>query len=194
MLCEYGCNQEAKYTLSNGAKCCSVHRNKCSEIRRKNSESLKKAYKDDKGLSNHKFFSLEARNRMGAVNKGKNKYNCEHIKRKSETTRKNFSEGKWIGSFTGKHHTPETLEKLRYAALKIIEEQCLNGLPFTPSIGKNETECLNELEKISLNKCNRKEDFKKVYFILTKIIKDDGGEGCLAIMLLNYLFIVITNP
>jgi len=31
---------------------------------------------------------------------------------------------------------------------------------------------LNELLKISLDKCNRKEDFKKVYFILTKIIKD----------------------
>ena len=117
MLCEYGCNQNAQYTLKNGKYCCSSHYTQCPELRRKNSENLKKAYKEDRGTINHKIFSIESRQRMGSSNRGKNKYNCEHIMRKSETTRKNFSDGKWIGSFTGKNHTPETLEKLRNAAI-----------------------------------------------------------------------------
>jgi very-short-patch-repair endonuclease len=155
MLCEYGCNQEAQFQLKNKKWCCSISNNKCPEIRRKNSENLKKAYKEDKGLSNHKTFSNEARLRMGSSNRGKNKNNCEHIMRKSKTAQKNYSDGKWIASFTGKKHKPETLEKIRNAALKIIEDQCLNGLPIYPTIGKNEWQCLDEIEKIINEKIER---------------------------------------
>ena len=40
MLCEYGCNQKAKFKI--GKKwCCSLSINSCPEIRRKNSQSIK---------------------------------------------------------------------------------------------------------------------------------------------------------
>lgn len=43
-LCNYGCNNEAKYVLRNGKNCCSDSPNKCSENRRKNSEGIKQAH------------------------------------------------------------------------------------------------------------------------------------------------------
>ena len=46
MKCEYGCNQEAQYQLKNGKQCCSKKSNSCSEVRRKNAEGLKLAYKE----------------------------------------------------------------------------------------------------------------------------------------------------
>lgn len=44
MLCEYGCNIEAKYSLKNGKKCCSETYQKCPALRRKNSLGLKIAH------------------------------------------------------------------------------------------------------------------------------------------------------
>lgn len=48
MLCEYGCGSEAKYTMSNGKKCCSTHYNSCDAVRNKNSDGLKKAHTEGK--------------------------------------------------------------------------------------------------------------------------------------------------
>lgn len=45
MLCKYGCGQEARFQLKNGAWCCSEHYNKCSEKRKKNSDGIKRAHK-----------------------------------------------------------------------------------------------------------------------------------------------------
>ena len=39
MICEYGCGQEAKFLMSSGKWCCSVHFNKCPAIRKRNSEA-----------------------------------------------------------------------------------------------------------------------------------------------------------
>ena len=47
MVCEYGCNQEAKFQLKNGKWCCSITHHQCSEIKRKNSKGLKKSYQKD---------------------------------------------------------------------------------------------------------------------------------------------------
>lgn len=41
-LCEYGCGQEAKYTLKNGKQCCSAHANSCPTIKAKLKASLNK--------------------------------------------------------------------------------------------------------------------------------------------------------
>lgn len=47
MLCEYGCGQEAKFVVGSKRKnCCSESISSCPELRRKNSEGLKKAYSD----------------------------------------------------------------------------------------------------------------------------------------------------
>lgn len=44
--CEYGCGQEAKYTLKNGMKICSSRHTQCPELKQRNSNGLKRAYKD----------------------------------------------------------------------------------------------------------------------------------------------------
>jgi hypothetical protein len=50
MLCDYGCGQEARYTIGNGKLCCSKHYNSCPELRRKNSNSVKKSREKEKEL------------------------------------------------------------------------------------------------------------------------------------------------
>lgn len=44
--CEYGCGNEAKYILKNGKYCCQPYASKCPSVRKKNSEGLKKAYRE----------------------------------------------------------------------------------------------------------------------------------------------------
>lgn len=41
ILCEYGCNQEAKYQFKNGKWCCSKNPNSCPEVNKKRGNSLK---------------------------------------------------------------------------------------------------------------------------------------------------------
>lgn len=45
-LCEYGCGQVAKYLNGSKRKMCSEYSNSCPEVKKRNSESLAKAYKD----------------------------------------------------------------------------------------------------------------------------------------------------
>lgn len=54
ILCSYGCNKEAKFFIGKNKKpCCSKSYNSCEFLRKKNSEILKKAYKEGKRNSNH---------------------------------------------------------------------------------------------------------------------------------------------
>ena len=55
-LCEYGCGAPAKYILKNNKKCCSSHSTKCPAIRKKNSESKIKSYKN--GISSYNYSDL----------------------------------------------------------------------------------------------------------------------------------------
>ena len=48
MKCEYGCGNDAKFQMTNGKWCCCNHWNKCSAIRKRNSDSVKQAHKDGK--------------------------------------------------------------------------------------------------------------------------------------------------
>lgn len=58
MLCEYGCNQEAKFRV--GLKnCCSKSNNSCTAQKTKNSEGLKKSYQEGRKKVNN--FGDEAR-------------------------------------------------------------------------------------------------------------------------------------
>lgn len=45
-LCDYGCGQEARYTLGNGKWCCEPHYSKCQKMKSKNSEGTKKAHSE----------------------------------------------------------------------------------------------------------------------------------------------------
>lgn len=44
MLCEYGCNQEAKFQLKNGRMCCSEYYQSCPELKKKFSKHSEKRY------------------------------------------------------------------------------------------------------------------------------------------------------
>ena len=46
--CSYGCGNDAKYKLSNGKFCCSLHYSSCPKIKEKNSIGSKLAYKNGK--------------------------------------------------------------------------------------------------------------------------------------------------
>lgn len=70
MLCSYGCNQEAKYTLKNGKYCCSSYYTKCPTIVEKNRNGLKKAY-SEKRRDTPANFSKEVKFKMGKTNRGK---------------------------------------------------------------------------------------------------------------------------
>lgn len=76
--CVYGCGKEAKYTLKNGNKCCSKSWCKCPELKRKNSEGLKKAYENKIRLPlTHDNY----RDKL-AWNKGKTTFDDNRIKSK----------------------------------------------------------------------------------------------------------------
>jgi len=78
MLCEYGCNQEAKYQLKNGKWCCSEHTSQCPAIKEKNSTGLKQAH--EKGVLSTKHFDIEGRRNWS---KNKNCFNDNRIKAKT---------------------------------------------------------------------------------------------------------------
>jgi len=48
MKCEYGCGDEAQYTLSNGKQCCSTSFQSCPALRQKNSIGLRIAHQNGK--------------------------------------------------------------------------------------------------------------------------------------------------
>jgi hypothetical protein len=58
MECQYGCGKEAKFQLKNGKWCCEARSQKCSEVRRKNSESSKSSH--NSGVRNYSH--LKGRN------------------------------------------------------------------------------------------------------------------------------------
>jgi len=46
--CDYGCGDNATFTLKNGKRCCSYSQNKCKAVREKNSYGLKNAYNENR--------------------------------------------------------------------------------------------------------------------------------------------------
>jgi len=50
-LCSYGCGKVAQYKYKNGKLCCSISKNKCSSMRRKNSDGINKNGIWNKGLT-----------------------------------------------------------------------------------------------------------------------------------------------
>jgi hypothetical protein len=51
MLCNYGCNQEAKFQLKNKKWCCSPKSNSCPKLREKNSAGVEQSHKDGRGYT-----------------------------------------------------------------------------------------------------------------------------------------------
>lgn len=106
-LCYYGCGNKGIYKLKNGKKCCSKFFNSCPELKRKNSEGVKKSYKF--GTNNNNHIQLGKMN--GWDKFSKDKINKIHFK-SGNTLSKNIKNGLTIPAFFGKHHTNETKEKI----------------------------------------------------------------------------------
>lgn len=145
-LCQYGCEQQALFTLKNGKYCCSSSYNKCPAVRIKNASGVKKSYLN--GRITSKDYPPEARYKMGSSGRGKTKFNCEHIKRNIDTYKKHLKEGKFIPVFLNRKHSRESIRKIREAAIDIVEKQCLNGAPIFPRVGKNEDSCFQILSEL----------------------------------------------
>lgn len=67
MLCDYGCDKEAKYKLKSGKWCCEKFWQRCSSIRKKNSE----AKLGENSAWFGKFHSNETKKKISEGNKGK---------------------------------------------------------------------------------------------------------------------------
>lgn len=106
-LCDYGCGQKANYILSNGKLCCSVSYNKCPEIRRKNSEGLKRRYKEQPQSWNRSKANLSALKKGSEANQRKARENAKFEFRKSNTL------------------TSEYLRKMLVEAFE-VEQKCSN--------------------------------------------------------------------
>lgn len=100
MICDYGCGNGSLFVLKNGKKCCSENWNKCPEMKRKKSESLKKAY--ETGAK-----QIAKTYGMTPWNKGQTKETNDQVLQQSIKIK-----GRRLGSFVS--HSEET--KLRIAS------------------------------------------------------------------------------
>lgn len=85
--------------------------------------------------------------------KGLTKKNDKRLKRRSDVVRELHIQKK-CGMY-GKKHTKETRKKQRLAKIRYVKSQCRNGLPISPTIGKNETKILDEIERVKKIKLTR---------------------------------------
>lgn len=111
-ICYY-CGQKAEYQLANGRWCCQIKSSKCPAIREKNSSGLKKAYqtgvRDAKEIYQNK--SQQSKKNM-AWTKGKNKYNCNILKRRGQKLHQRYQRGELTPSQLGRKHTPQQIDKI----------------------------------------------------------------------------------
>jgi len=70
MLCEYGCNNKAKYTISNGKKCCSKSYQQCPAIKAKNKNGVQQAHSKGKYDDVYSNLPQETKDKM-AWSRGK---------------------------------------------------------------------------------------------------------------------------
>jgi hypothetical protein len=76
--------------------------------------------------------------------KGKNKYNCESLKKSCETKRKQIEEGTYVKAFLGKTHTEAAKEKMRKSTLNYLKEcKDFSG----PRYNKKSIEYINSLNE-----------------------------------------------
>lgn len=114
MLCDFGCGREATHQLKNGKWCCETSYNKCPEMRKKNSAGLKRARSSD-----NKYLTAKGHT---AWNKGLTKDTDERVRKFGATRHNHYQLGLITNGWVGKHHSDETREKIRIAALKAHAE------------------------------------------------------------------------
>jgi len=119
MMCENGCGQEAKFQLKNGKWICSKSSNSCPINKKKNSNGMKKVWKDPS-----KSMSTKQLDNKRGWSKGLTVKTDKRVEKLVETRKRKIKSGELIPAFLGKKHTKETKEKLSQAACK---NNCNNG-------------------------------------------------------------------
>lgn len=90
------------YVGKNKTPCCCDSKNKCPEIRKRNSEGLRKAHSNKKNWFNPDYTGWS---------KGLTKETSESVRKISKTLKKHLEDGTVIPSFTGRKHSEETHRK-----------------------------------------------------------------------------------
>lgn len=109
--CAY-CGNVAYYQLHSGKWCCQPAYQKCPALIKKNKAGLAIAYQNGLEERKQKSFTAESRFRQGSGNRGQTKENNSRIKAWSEKLHQRYENKELIGSFTGKKHKPETIDKI----------------------------------------------------------------------------------
>ena len=104
-LCAYGCRQEAKFQLKNGKWCCSKHSSSCPELRKVNSDRIKKAHAEGRCISS----CFDGRR---GWNKGLTKDTDERVRKTGETLSRKIADGIIKPYQLGKPLTEEIKAKL----------------------------------------------------------------------------------
>ena len=81
-LCDFGCNQVAKFKLKNGKLCCSQSPNSCKAIKKRNSDSISIAHKEKRIPG---WGELWRENKNKSWNKGETKETDERIRLNGQT-------------------------------------------------------------------------------------------------------------
>ncbi len=142
-ICEYGCNEIAKYKLKNGKYCCSTHWKKCSYQKTLQSIKYKTLNILNELLKIKLYKKYIAENKLcdyGCGNKGKylfknGKFCCQPFHSQCSNIRQNNKE-KCLGNnnhFYGQTHTTNTIQLMKINS-KLTIPKIKNKYPFFSQI------------------------------------------------------------
>jgi len=118
ILCEYGCGKEAKFKTKAGKNICESSPNKCIINKKKNSEALKKGYKNG-NIKIHLPQSWDEKRRWRSF-KTKEEIEQSLLKRRKTIEQKKLN-GEWKNIWEGKKHKKESIEKISKSTSKRLE-------------------------------------------------------------------------
>jgi len=132
MLCEYGCEQEAKFQLKGGKWCCSEKWQRCPVYLKKWSERSKGEkngfYNKHHTIEKKIFWSQERK--ISKLGNGNGMFNRKHLEKSKKIMRDNKI-GKYKGDnnpFYGKRHSDETKKKWKLSGRnEYWRKRCLSG-------------------------------------------------------------------
>lgn len=175
MLCEYGCNREAKYIFKNGKQCCENNIAKCPSVKNKNSKSNKISQLGRKHTEETKLKMSKVQKGRVIIEETKQKLSKAHIGKKhtektkqkmkgripwnkgktnvySKETIKKISNGaKGNQNMLGKHHSNETKRKLSQSHTgKKLSEEHKKAIALSNTGGKRSEETKLKMSQAQL--------------------------------------------
>lgn len=122
MLCDYGCGQEALYTLRNGKKCCCKSCNSCPGMKKKNSEGLIKFIE----LTGLKPKGNRTLKRNSNTQKGKT-YEELYGEERAKLMKEKMSKKRLEKYFDGRGATPEREEERKRKISETMKKNKKSG-------------------------------------------------------------------